>query len=68
MIPNINYIIKNLLHTKVKLKQVNPLIGTKHSFILFQFSACDATATYIIVESNALGWIKLVNWNDMEEH
>ena len=34
---------------------------------LFQFSACKSTFTYVIIDSHALNWNKLVNWNDIEE-
>ena len=34
---------------------------------LFQFNICESIIIYIIVDSHALNWNKLVNWNDMED-
>ena len=34
---------------------------------LFQFSACESTIAYIIVDSRALNWNKTFNWNRIEE-
>ena len=35
--------------------------------IFFQFSAPGSSFIYVIVDSHALNWNKLVNWNNMEE-
>ena len=34
---------------------------------LLQFSTCESTVTYVIVDSHAQNWNNVVNWNDMEE-
>ena len=35
---------------------------------LFQFSACESTVIYVIVEPRALNWNKFLNLDDMEKH
>ena len=35
---------------------------------LFQFSARESTVIQVMVDSRALNWNKVVNWNDMKEH
>ena len=35
---------------------------------VFQLRELESNITYVKVDSHALNWNKLVNWNKMEEH
>ena len=46
-------------------------ISSSMSFQLtsfFQFSARESLIIYVVVDSHALNWIKLGNWNSINEH
>ena len=34
----------------------------------FQFRICETTVIYVIVDSHALNWNKMVNWNNLEKY